>query len=912
MHHVGTALLHIAFVVTLLSAASSMLGARLRNATLLEVGRQTMLGGWLVWLAMSAALIYGLVTHDFANKYIAAYTDRDMPFAYLMAGFWGGEKGALLFWTAVLSTFSVASILRNKTQEPVFLGWAGGILQSAILFFAALMVYESDPFELFQSSVGPADGKGMNPLLQNPFMSIHPPSMLTGYMTFTVPFAFGAAALITGKLDSQWIRDTRRWTLVSWIFLTVGLILGGAWAYQELGWGGFWMWDPVENAGLIPWFTATAFLHSVMIQERRNMLKRWNAVLVCLTFLLTIFGTFLTRSQLIDSVHAFADSTLAPWFLWYMAVITAISIGLLAWRWQALRSEADLDSMVSREAFFVLNNVLLVGCAFIVIWGTLFSKISEAEAFRAGYNGVANALVAIGLPVEPLAGPVQLGEAWFNRVMTPIGLLLLLLTGVGPLVPWRRATRANLERNIARPMVISSLVTLLLVLAWAARSLVRAADDAHSTIGDAIGPWLDGVGRTEAYGVLAVWFSVFVTASIAREFYLGTAARIRSKGEPAWLALTTLTLRNKRRYGGYVVHLGIVFAFLAFTGNAFRIYRPEVALEPGDRTDVGQYGLVHSDSSLGWESDGAYVWQRSKVHVLERDQQIPADVVEAVRAVAAREAPSVQADVTPGSAKLALRFEDDQQARRFAEVAFARRLAHAVRVLPSRDPALLELDLADESLRIAQVAPRLVMTVFQETRQHFERRSSLRATVKTVPGQSRYEVRFERAEDRAQFVQWMSAEVPPSIAWMRYADKASRPGAALVDVVPAGVGLVLVPEVRFYAKHSSPTTEVAIQSTFEHDLYLAMRPQQGTTFITLLAIVFPFVSFLWLGAVTMLFGAAIAMWPTGAPARATQGSGAHGGGGRGGAGPDDVPGDAACLPPLASARVATGASPDAS
>ena len=292
--------------------------------------------------------------------------------------------------------------------------------------------------------------------------------------------------------------------------------------------------------------------------------------------------------------------------------------------------------------------------------------------------------------------------------------------------------------------------------------------------------------------------------------------------------------------------------------------------------------------------------------MLERDESISDDVAAEVRALAARDAPSVQVDVTPGSAKLAVRFEDDQQARRFAEVAFANRLAKAVRVLPNRDPALLELDLADESLRIAQVAPRLVMTVFQETRQHFERRSSLRATVKTVPGQSRYEVRFERAEDRAQFVAWMAADVPASIAWMRYSDKASRPGAALVDVVPAGVGFVLVPEVRFYAKHSSPTTEVAIQSTFEHDLYLAMRPQQGTTFITLLAIVFPFVSFLWLGAVTMLLGAAISMWPTGVTARVAHDSGARGAGGAGqGSHGDAAAGQGApALPPLASARAA--------
>jgi cytochrome c-type biogenesis protein CcmF len=323
MHDIGTALLYVAFVATLATGLTGLAGAWLRSPGLLAAARHGLVGSWLVFLAMGAALIYGLVTHDFDNKYIAAYTDSDMPMAYLLAGFWGGEKGALLFWTTSLTTFSVWAVLRNRSQSQVFLGYVTSFLALAAFFFVVLMVFESNPFETFLAGAGPDDGKGMNPLLQNPLMAIHPPSLLTGYIAFTVPYAFGLAALVTGQLDSQWLRDTRTWTLVSWLFLSLGLILGGAWAYEELGWGGFWMWDPVENAGLIPWFTATAFLHSVMIQERRNMLKRWNAVLVCLTFLLTIFGTFLTRSQLIDSVHSFADSTIAVYFLWYMAFIAS-------------------------------------------------------------------------------------------------------------------------------------------------------------------------------------------------------------------------------------------------------------------------------------------------------------------------------------------------------------------------------------------------------------------------------------------------------------------------------------------------------------------------------------------------------------------------------------------------------------
>ena len=865
MHELGTALLHLAFTTTLATALLCLVGAATRSTRLLDAGRHAMIGSWLLYLAMSAALMYSLVTHDFSNKYIAAYTDSDMPFAYILAGFWGGEKGALLFWTAVLSTFSVISITRNRTQPAVFLGWASGVLHSAILFFAALMVYESNPFEVFQSFAGPADGKGMNPLLQNPFMSIHPPAMLTGYMTFTVPFAFGVAALITGKLDSQWIRDTRQWTLVSWMFLTIGLILGGAWAYQELGWGGFWMWDPVENAGLIPWFTATAYLHSVMIQERRNMLRRWNAVLVCLTFLLTIFGTFLTRSQLIDSVHAFADSTLAPWFLWYMAAIAVLSIVLVSLRWKQLRADAHLDSMMSREAFFVLNNVLLVGCAFVVMWGTLFAKISEAEAFQELYNSFAGALTAIGIPADPMHQAVELGEPWFNRVMAPLGLSLLLLTGIGPLISWRRATRKNFERNFRRPVSWGSLVTAIVVVAWSLRSLWRAADAANVGVGEVFGPWLDALGRTEIYGVLAVWFGIFVFITLSIEFHIGASARRRARGEPYWLALTMLTLRSKRRYGGYIVHLGIVFCFLAFTGNAFRIYQPEVSLNPGDRTQVGQYGLLYTGSNTSYEADGAYVHERATVVSMERDERIDEAVVQAVLHDARTFAGSaVTAGVEPGSPRIALDFVDDSKARAYAGRRFAAELGARVDVLADSDSRTLAMQPNMGLQQVARVAPRMVMGLFKDVREFFEA-SPLPGVVATTPGQMRFTVRFDKAADRATFAEWMKLEVAADTLMIRYNSKlrptiAGKKGGR-VDVVPAGVGSVLYPEVRFYAKHSSPTTEVAIKSTFEHDLYLAMRPQQGQRFITLLAIVFPFVSFLWLGAAVMVFGATICMWP---------------------------------------------------
>ncbi len=865
MADLGTALLYIAFLTTLATALVAIVGAALDSKAFLAAARHGMVASWLVWLAMAATLMYGLVTHDFSNKYIAAYTDSQMPFAYIVAGFWGGEKGALLLWTTVLSTFTLIAIGRNRTQTPVFLGWASGVLHLAIFFFAMLMVFESNPFETFRSFVGPEDGKGMNPLLQNPLMSIHPPSMLTGYMAFTLPFAFGVAALITGRLDSQWLRDTRLWTLVSWMFLSLGLILGGAWAYQELGWGGFWMWDPVENAGLIPWFTSTAFLHSVMIQERRDMLKRWNAVLVCLTFLLTIFGTFLTRSQLIDSVHAFADSKLASYFLWYMLLIIVVSTALIAWRWGQLRASAQLDAMFSRESFFVLNNVLLVGCAFVVIWGTMFSKLSAADGFQNLYNGFADALGVVGIDMERMTRPVELGEPWFNRVMTPIGLLLLLMTGIGPLVSWRRATRKNFERNFKRPLVVASLSTFTFCSLWSGGSIVSLMSNKALSFGQAWASWADSLGRTEVYAVLCVYFCTFVMWTITLEFHVGTRARMRTRSEPYLRALVNLTMRNKRRYGGYIVHIGIVLCFLAFTGNAFRIYEPEVSLEPGDGHAVGDYRLIYTGSDDSWEPDGAYVSSRATVIAMDHRDEVPADKVEAVLEAARRHTTAaVTAATEPGTPRIALTFASADDGKRWAAQFFAARLAPYLAVIGSdpADPNALQMGLGPRVTDVMRVTPRFVMTLFGLMRGQFASRTVRPVLLETTPGNTQFRLVFSERADLERFVADLRRPLPADLIYVRFNENVQlAQGAGRVDVVAAGVGMRMRPEVRFYEKHSSPTTEVAIESFFGHDLYLAMRPQQGQHFITLLAIVFPFVSFLWLGAVVLLFGGTIAIWP---------------------------------------------------
>jgi len=873
MQALGTALLYTAFFATLATGLVSLVGAQTKSIALIRAARHGVTACWLLFLGMSCVLTHALMTHDFSNKYISTYTDLGMPTIYLMTSFWGGEKGALLFWVMVLSSFTMLAMRRNRTQSDVFLGWVTGILMISIFFFTMLMVFESNPFDTFLTSNGPRDGKGLNPLLQNPIMALHPPSLLTGYITFTLPYAFGMAALITGRLDDQWIKDTRKWTLVSWMFLSIGLILGGAWAYQELGWGGFWMWDPVENAGLIPWFTATAYLHSVMIQERREMLKRWNIVLVSLTFLLTVFGTFLTRSQLIDSVHAFADSTLAGYFLWYMAIIAIVSMILIAWRWGPLRSEANIDSLLSREALFVLNNILLVGCAFVVIWGTMFSKVSEAEAFQNGYNRVVDAIGAIGLRLDPMTHGVELGEPWFNRTMTPLGLALLVLTGIGPLISWRRATRKNFEKNFRTPVSWAIAIVVPGTILRVLYNVTRTANDAGISFGDAYTRWAGGLVRMDVFAFLSILFVVFVTLTIAIEFHVGARARQRAaenrdESESYLRALVMLTLRNKRRYGGYIVHMGIVFAFLAFTGNAWRVAQPETVLHPGDRLAVGDYRLTFAGTEEQLDEDAGFAWSRATVLALDKDEVVPRAQVEALLAQlkAAGHTP-VQAETQKGSAKVALTFGGVTAGRRFAEEVFLQTWWKRNILIANEKTgqAGVTIRLSETVMKAASVTPGLVHKLSEILKRHFEGTSPTPARVATTPGSPTIELTFDTPEGRAGFLAAVHAARTYEGALMaRYNPEVhmvdGAKALARIDVV-LNAGLLLLPETRAYVKHETPTTEVAIESKLHHDLYLAMRPAVGQVYINLLAIVFPLVSFLWLGALTIVFGSAICVWP---------------------------------------------------
>jgi cytochrome c-type biogenesis protein CcmF len=549
MADLGSAALWIALLIGLWGSVSAFWGGLRRRPDLAASAERSVYVMWCLLAVASFALLRSLLTHDFSIEYVAAYTSRNLPVYYTWSAFYAGQKGSLLLWAIVVVTFGSVAMLTNRGKYREMMPYVAGVVLIVASFFTAVMVFAANPFQTLPYL--PADGSGLNPQLQNPGMTIHPPMLYLGYTSITIPFAFAVGALISGRLDTGWIHAIRRWTLLSWLFLSTGIVLGMWWAYVELGWGGYWAWDPVENASFLPWLTMTAFLHSVMIQEKRGMLKKWNLGLVVGSFLLSIFGTFITRSGVISSVHSFSQSGVGYFFLIFLVLAAVAGFSLLSWRWPALEADSKLESMVSREAAFLFNNLILIVIAFSVLWGTLFPILSEL---------VKGTKVTVGPP-------------FFNQVNVPLGLLLLLLTGVGPLIAWRHASTVNLKRQFLWPTA-ALLVTAVGLVA------VRMRD------GWAIG----------AYAM-----SAFVVATIAQEFIRGVGARHRLHGENVALAFLNLVGRNRRRYGGYIVHLGIVMLMCGFAGLAFKS-DTEATLKPGQAIEVRspygeQYRFVHQGVS---------------------------------------------------------------------------------------------------------------------------------------------------------------------------------------------------------------------------------------------------------------------------------------------------------------------------
>ena len=572
MENIGSLAILLAFCFAIYAVVASVAGKWTKRAFLILSAERAVYSIWALLTVAAGLLVYSLITGDFRLAYVAAHSNRTMTGIYKFTSWWGGQEGSLLLWSWLLATYSSVLVYQNRRKFRDMMPYVTAVLMTVETFFLILISFVEKPFNVLMSGKGVVDvgdGQGLNPLLQYWTMAIHPPMLYLGYVGFTVPFAFAIGSLLTKQPGEEWIKTTRRWTLVTWMFQTTGILLGAGWAYAVLGWGGYWGWIPVENASLLPWITATAFLHSVMMQEKKGMMKVWNVVLVSCTFFLCIFGTFLTRSGVVQSVHAFAQSPLGNYFVAFMSIGIAGTLYLILNRLDYLKSEAQLESVLSRESSFLFNNLILLASCFAVLWGTMFPVISEA---------VTGEKISVDAP-------------FFNRVNIPIAMMLMLLTGVGPLIAWRKSSFESLRRAFLWP----------------------------AAAGVALSAGLFANGVRDFYALVSFALCVFVAVTVVLEFFKGALA-IRAKNQMHILqAMFELTHRNTRRYGGYLVHMGVVFMFIGFTGKAFDLSKT-VQVNPGQAVEIGHYQLNIGKVESGQTGD--YQWEILNVGVVRNGAEI--------------------------------------------------------------------------------------------------------------------------------------------------------------------------------------------------------------------------------------------------------------------------------------------------
>jgi cytochrome c-type biogenesis protein CcmF len=572
MENLGALAILLAFCFAIYSVIGSVAGKWFKRPLLILSGERAVYCVWALVTAASALLVYGLMHGDYRLAYVASHSNRAMSPIYKFASWWGGQEGSLLLWNFLLSSYALIVVFRNRRKFREMMPYVTAILMATQTFFLILIAFVAKPFNVLVAGKGivdVGDGNGLDPLLQYWTMAIHPPNLYLGYVGATVPFAFAIAALITKQPGEGWIYTTRRWVLVTWLFQTTGILLGAGWAYAVLGWGGYWGWDPVENASLLPWITATAFLHSVMMQEKKGMMKVWNIVLVSTTFFLCIFGTFLTRSGVVSSVHAFAQGSIGKFFVTFLAIGIAGTVYLILNRLDFLKSEAPLESVLSRESSFLFNNLVLLASCFAVLWGTLFPVISEA---------VTGEKISVDAP-------------FYNRVQVPIGLFLLLLTGVGPLIAWRRSSVESLKKSFLWPTVAAVGVAGVLF----------------------------ALGVRHFYALMSFGMCAFVIITVLLEFVRGASAISSKNSMNILTAMVELTHRNTRRYGGYLVHVGIVLMFIGFTGKAFdKDTTQEIA--PGSNLQIGRYTLHVADFEQGQNEN--YQWGKLNIDVSKDGEEL--------------------------------------------------------------------------------------------------------------------------------------------------------------------------------------------------------------------------------------------------------------------------------------------------
>ena len=572
MENLGALALILAFCLSIYAVAGSIIGKWKNKPFLVLSAERAVYSVWFLVTTAVAVLVYALVTGDFRLSYVAQNTNHAMPWYYKVTAWWGGQAGSLMLWAFVLSTYSAVVVYQNRRKFRDMMPYVVSVLMIVDAFFLMLIAFVISPFNVLMQGKGivdVGDGRGLNPLLQYWTMIIHPPILYMGYVGFVVPFAFAMASLITKQPGDDWIFTTRRWAIVTWFFQTTGVLLGAGWAYAVLGWGGYWGWDAVENASLLPWLTSTSFLHSVLMQEKKGMMKVWNMVLVSATFFLCIFGTTLTRTGIVSSVHAFAQSPIGVYFFTFLAVGIAATVYLILDRLDYLKSESHMESVISRESSFLFNNLILLASCFSILWGTLFPVISEA---------VTGEKISVDGP-------------FFNRVNIPIGLFLLFLTGVGPLIAWRRSSIESLRKAFFWPVAVSVALVAGLMVA----------------------------GMRHPYALMSFGLCLFVTSTVFAEFFKGASA-IRAKNGMNFIAATVeLTHRNTRRYGGYLVHMGVVAMFIGFTGSAFN-QDSTVEAAKGDSFKLGRYELKVRDIVDTENED--YVSRKASIDVSVNGSQI--------------------------------------------------------------------------------------------------------------------------------------------------------------------------------------------------------------------------------------------------------------------------------------------------
>jgi cytochrome c-type biogenesis protein CcmF len=577
----GFGVLVVSFLVTLYSVFAAIYGERTKNPAMVESARRAMLLTWPLLTLTAGILIYLLVSNHYEVQFVYEVTSRSMPTYLKVTAWWGGQSGSLLFWSWLMSAFASLVTLRKWDRDREFLPWVIVVACVTMAFFIGMNVFFENPFmQLYETFEGiipatfqpansvlftPVDGQGLNPLLRHPGMVIHPPMLYLGFVSFVIPYAFAMAALITGRTDDRWIRLTRRWTLWAWLFLSFGLVLGGRWAYDVLGWGGYWGWDPVEIAAFMPWLTGTAFLHSVMIQEKRGMLKHWNMILVILTYDLVIFGTFLTRSGVLSSVHAFAQSAIGPLFFAFIGFTLISSVALIIYRWDMLKSETQMTSLLSREALFLLNNLLFMSILVVCFWGVIYPLVSEL------FTGQ----------------KVTVGPPFYERATSPIWASLLFLMGVAPLSAWGHSTVKTLGRAMWKPIIGAIAITALIFATYTQR-----------------------VGALIGFFIIALVLLVTVY-----EYWRGANARQRSQGENIFTAFWNLTGRNRRRYGGYIIHISMMFMAIGIIGIEMFQSETQGTLAQGESLNIAGYEVRYKEIA-SWDDMPAGVnYTRSSIDV---------------------------------------------------------------------------------------------------------------------------------------------------------------------------------------------------------------------------------------------------------------------------------------------------------